>query len=77
MSGRRTTIEALRIHGFGRFSGLEIELDRGLNLLVGPNEAGKSTLLSFIQSVLFGFERRQSPRRYEPRNGNAFGGEIS
>ena len=26
--------------------------------------------------MLFGFERRQSLRRYEPRNGNAFGGEL-
>ena len=76
MSGR-TTIDALRIHGFGRFSDVEIELDRGLNLLVGPNEVGKSTLLAFIRAVLFGFERRQSPRRYEPRSGNAFGGELT
>ena len=72
-----TTIDALRIHGFGRFADLRVELDRGLNLLLGPNEAGKSTLLAFIRSVLFGFDRRQSARRYEPRTGNAFGGELT
>lgn len=75
MSGR-TTIEALRILGFGRFSDQHLELDRGLNLLTGPNEAGKSTLLAFIRAILFGFERRPSPSRYEPRAGNAFGGEL-
>ena len=77
MSGRATTIDALRIFGFGRFADLEIELGRGLNLLVGPNEAGKSTLLAFLRSVLFGFERRQSPRRFEPRSGYPFGGELT
>lgn len=77
MSGRATSIDALRIFGFGRFVELEIELDRGLNLVVGPNEAGKSTLLAFLRSVLFGFDRRQSPQRFEPRGGFPFGGELT
>lgn len=72
----RTTFDELRLSGFGRFSDLTIKLSAGLNLLVGANEAGKSTLFGFIRAVLYGFERRQSPLRFEPRSGGAFGGEL-
>ncbi|MFP2960231.1 AAA family ATPase [Myxococcus sp. 1LA] len=70
-------IDALRVLGFGRFSGLTRELGPGLHLLYGPNEAGKSTLLAFLRSMLFGFEKRGQPERYEPAHGGAFGGELT
>src|SRR5699024_5257486 len=46
--------------------------------IYGENEAGKSTMMSFIHSVLFGFPRRNEgePRR-EPRLGNAYGGRLT
>ncbi len=69
-------IDLLRVHGFGHFTGYELELKPGLNLVYGPNEAGKSTLLAFIRGVLFGWERRgRSEPGYEPEAG-AFGGEL-
>ncbi|PTL81093.1 AAA family ATPase [Vitiosangium sp. GDMCC 1.1324] len=69
-------LDVLRVHGFGHFSGYELELGPGLNLLYGPNEAGKSTLLSFIRGMLFGLEKRgRSESRYEPEAGT-FGGEL-
>ncbi|WNG40227.1 AAA family ATPase [Archangium violaceum] len=69
-------IDVLRVHGFGHFSGYELELGPGLNLLYGPNEAGKSTLLAFIRGMLFGLEKRgRSESRYEPEAGT-FGGEL-
>ena len=34
------------------------DLTPGLNLIYGPNEAGKSTILRFIRSVLYGFDNR-------------------
>ena len=34
----------------------------GLNVIYGPNEAGKTTLMHFVQSVLYGFE----PLKEEP-----------
>ncbi len=70
-------IDALHVLGFGRFSGLTRELGPGLHLLYGPNEAGKSTLLAFLRSMLFGFEKRGQPERYEPAHGGAFGGELT
>lgn len=49
-------ITQVRIERFGVWRGLNIEgLDDGLNVLYGPNEAGKTTLLEFIRGVLFGF----------------------
>jgi uncharacterized protein YhaN len=66
-------IDLVRVHGFGHFTDYALELKPGLNLLYGPNEAGKSTLLAFIRGVLFGFEKRGP--RYEPEAGT-FGGEL-
>ncbi|MBI3181325.1 MAG: AAA family ATPase [Myxococcales bacterium] len=74
-SGEGLKISGIRILGFGHFHGYELSLSPGLNLLFGENEAGKSTLLAFIRAVLFGFERRQSPQRYQPESGD-FGGEL-
>ena len=69
-------IDLVKVHGFGHFSGHEVELKPGLNLLYGPNEAGKSTLLAFLRGVLFGFEKRsRSESWYEPEAGT-FGGEL-
>ncbi len=75
-NARKTVIESLRVDGFGRFHDFELELGDGLNLLYGPNEAGKSTLWSFMTAMLFGFERRNDPGRYEPVGGSMFGGEL-
>ena len=69
-------INALEIDGYGVWSGLRIErLADGLNVLYGPNEAGKTTLLQFIRSMLYGFspERRQY---FPPVHGGKPGGMI-
>lgn len=47
----------LHIDGFGKFHDRTILFDNGLNLLYGKNEAGKSTLHTFIRGMLFGMER--------------------
>lgn len=47
-------IEKLKLHNFCRFKDLTIEFDKTLNLLIGDNEAGKSTILSAIDIVLSG-----------------------
>jgi uncharacterized protein YhaN len=68
-----------RIHvdGFGIWRDLDLdELDPGLNVLLAPNEGGKTTLMSFIRSALFGFRRRNDPQRYEPLRGGKHGGHI-
>ncbi|MGH2453370.1 MAG: ATP-binding protein [bacterium] len=44
---------ALRLRNFRRFDDAEYRFDPGLNLLVGPNEAGKSTLRQAILAAFF------------------------
>lgn len=58
----------VRLHGFGQFNrGLDVSFapDR-LNVVVGRNEAGKSTLLNAVGGVLFGFRDLNMVRKYEP-----------
>lgn len=50
-------ITKLKVDYFGKFSGKVIELEPGINLLYGENEAGKSTLHAFIKGMFFGIER--------------------
>lgn len=45
-------IKRLHIEGFKKFSRLDIEFNEYLNILVGENEAGKSTILDAIKTVL-------------------------
>jgi len=45
-------IRRIKIDPFGSLSGKELEFQSGLNVIVGPNEAGKSTIFNAIQKVL-------------------------
>ncbi len=47
----------LKLNYFGQFTNREIELKPGINLIYGENEAGKSTIHTFIRGMLFGIER--------------------
>ncbi|MFC6274555.1 AAA family ATPase [Levilactobacillus tangyuanensis] len=70
-------LKRLTIYGYGKFHDRTFDLTPGLNIMMGPNEAGKSTLTQFITSILFGFPTKKHPeRRYEPLDGSQFGGEI-
>lgn len=63
----------LYIDGFGKFHNREISFENGLNIIYGKNEAGKSTLHTFIRGMLFGIERTRGRaskndlyNKYEP-----------
>lgn len=47
----------LHIDGFGKFHDRTISFEDGINIIYGKNEAGKSTLHTFIRGMLFGIER--------------------
>ncbi|MCD4806061.1 MAG: AAA family ATPase [Methanococcoides sp.] len=72
-------ITDLNIDGFGKFNDLSINgLGEGLTVLHGENEAGKSTLLSFIRRMLFGFpDKRGKCNHYPPFKGGLHGGRLS
>lgn len=77
-------IDRLDLTGFGRFSGRSIAFGPGFNLVHGPNEAGKSTLLSFIELMLYGAKKEGVGKRiflpvheqYQPWSGGAYAGRM-
>lgn len=70
-------IEGIHIDGFGRFHQQPfVPLAPGLNVFCGPNEAGKSTLLAFIQAVFYGFPRQRRSMHYPPLDGGRHGGRL-
>lgn len=52
-------LKELRLSHFGKFQEKEVSLKPGLNIVYGKNEAGKSTMHSFIRGMLFGIERQR------------------
>lgn len=59
----------LDIRGFGKFhKPFSIRFDGAddINLIVGPNEAGKSTIASAISGVLFGFKKVDDVQKFAP-----------
>ena len=67
----------LHIYGYGKLEDYVIKSVGHLQIFYGENEAGKSTIMSFIHSILFGFPAKQSAdMRYEPKNNPKYGGKI-
>ena len=44
----------LYISGFGKFHNTSVSFEDGINIVYGKNEAGKSTIHTFIRGMLFG-----------------------
>ncbi len=67
----------LHIYGYGKLEDYVIKSLDQMQIFYGENEAGKSTIMSFIHSILFGFPGKQSAEnRYEPKNNPKYGGKI-
>ncbi len=63
----------LEIDAYGRHEGLALAFPGdGLQMILGPNEAGKTTLLEFVRELLFGFADREHKYAF----GAAAGGKI-
>ncbi|MDD7740736.1 MAG: AAA family ATPase [Fusicatenibacter sp.] len=72
-------IKKLEIRNFGKLHKKTLEFSEGINLIVGENESGKSTVHTFIRSMLFGLTRgrgraakNDSYSRYEPWENPAY-----
>jgi len=77
-------IEKIEVKGFGKLSNTTIFLKKGVNLIFGINEAGKSTLQNFIRAMLFGVKGTgqsrgvsQLQKLYAPWQGGSFGGALT
>ncbi len=74
----------IHIDGFGKFHDVDISFSDGMNVIYGLNEAGKSTLHTFIHCMLYGLERARGRAarndlysRYEPWDKSAaYGGRM-
>lgn len=70
-------ISQIDIKGFGKWVDQSFSVNPNLQVFYGQNEAGKSTLQSFIHSIFFGFAKKNEKRlRYEPLMTSEFGGRI-
>lgn len=67
-------VTELFVEGFKALHQVHLQLRPGLVVLVGPNEAGKTTLTEFVRYVLFGVERG---RPVDPLAGGQLGGRLS
>lgn len=75
----------LTLKSFGRFQNRTIDLQAGINVVSGVNEAGKTTMHQMIEAMFYGFYKpnirtrklSESYDRYLPwQNGNEFAGVM-
>lgn len=77
-------IDKLEVKGFGKLTDRTVYLKKGVNIIYGSNEAGKTTLQWFIRGMLYGLRNtRQSGnrlipplKRFEPWEGGQYGGAL-
>lgn len=70
-------IHSVYIASYGKFKNKRITFQNGINYIYGKNEAGKSTVLSFIKAMLYGFSGRGNDRKkYIPWDGGNLSGEM-
>lgn len=67
-------IKKIHIHGFGKLHDREYELSKGLNIIHGGNESGKTTLTAFLLNMLG--EPGEEILKYEPWHHELFGGAL-
>ncbi|MFC7799483.1 DNA repair/recombination ATPase SbcE [Bacillus subtilis] len=67
-------IISLHIYQYGKFSNRTFHFSASpVQVIYGLNEAGKTTMMSFIESMLFGFPKT---KKYEPKTGGVYGGVL-
>ncbi|UJW57300.1 AAA family ATPase [Bacillus sp. A116_S68] len=70
-------IKHIYIYGFGKWVNKRFDLNNdGINILFGYNESGKSTLMAFINAILFGFPSKRESQ-YRPRETDKYGGMLT
>ena len=52
-------IKELELINFGKFNNKTVRFEEGMNIIYGENEAGKTTLHTFIRGMLFGIEKQR------------------
>ncbi len=67
----------VQIDGFGVWKGLHVEsLGENMTVFYGQNEAGKTTLMQFMRSMMFGFASERRDKYVPPVYGGLAGGAV-
>ena len=76
-------IKNLRIDKFGKLDSVNIGLDDKITVISGKNEAGKSSIATFIKYMLYGFDSTKKAdvsenqkKKYMPWDGTECSGEL-
>jgi uncharacterized protein YhaN len=70
-------IRDIQIDGFGVWSGLSVHsMPDTMTVFYGPNEAGKTTVMQFLRSMLYGYTSERRTRYLPPVYGGKPGGTI-
>lgn len=75
-------INKIKINSYGKLKNKEINLEDGINIIYGKNEAGKSTLIKFIINSFYGISKNKKGKeisdyeKYKPWSGEEFSGKI-
>jgi predicted ATP-dependent endonuclease of OLD family len=77
-------IKNLRIESFGKLESVSIGLDEKITVIHGKNEAGKSSIASFIKYMLYGFDSTKKAdvsenmkKKYMPWDSNECSGGMT
>jgi len=71
-------ISQVQVGSFGVWQGLTLaNLDPGITVFYGENEAGKTTLLQYLRTILYGFSPERRSRYLPTLYGGRPGGELS
>ena len=75
-------IKSIEITSFGKFKNKTIAFDNGFNVIFGNNESGKSTIISFIYTMLYGFGDNRGKgismrEKFTPWNGGECEGKLN
>ncbi len=77
-------IDSIYIESFGKFKNYKLDFKDGMNIIYGDNEAGKSTIMAFIEMMFYGRTAQEKSsdigkslrKRYAPWDGSAMCGEL-
>lgn len=75
-------IDNVKINGFGKIKNKEIDFTDGINLVYGENESGKSTILKFMEAMLYGISKNKNGKnisdydKFKPWEDLEFSGKM-
>lgn len=76
-------ITNVKINNYGNLKNREFEFRNGINIIYGKNEAGKSTMINYLNNILYGISKNKNGKeisdyeKYLPWTGEEFSGKIT